>query len=94
MYFVGIPKHRKDYVLFPDKVRADIMNSCPCSDQCSNILMENDNFVQEVQHFRFVYHDMVAGDDRTAKLVQLLKDTMIQIDCRKKHVFQGKTICR
>ena len=54
--------------------------------------MENCNLVQEVQHFRSMYHEMVPGDKRTLKLVQLLKDTILQVDGKKTHVFQGKEV--
>ena len=89
-----IPKESLAYKLFPDKIQADLLNECKCEDQCSNLLLQDENIVYKVQHFRAEYHSIQQGNERSTKTVRLIRDTLCNDNGKtRKHNFQGNVIC-
>lgn len=92
--FVDIPSDTIGYKLHIDKIMADAMKNC-CARKCANIISNDSNIVKPVQDMRAKYYMTKTGNERTTKLLDLIRTSMCaELDERLRlHNFMGQVIC-
>lgn len=92
--FIDIPQDSQGYKVFADKIMADLMETCRCDLKCTEMLFKDKDIVLKVQQFRCEYFGIPQGNQRSTKLLRLIRDSLITEHKRRFHHFQGKNICK
>ncbi|CAC5424340.1 unnamed protein product [Mytilus coruscus] len=75
-FIEDIPSGGIGYKLHTDKIMADVMKNCSCDRKCADIISNDFNILKPVQDMRAKYYMTKTGNERTTKLLDLIRTSM------------------